>query len=84
MVAFSFICRPLSPNSKFCVLISSGSIAYDSVRSLSYADADVFLVCFSVSDPNSLHNVRTKWNAEIRRHRPDAPVVLCGTAADLR
>ena len=67
-----------------CLDFLPGSIAYDSVRSLSYADADVFLVCFSVSDPNSLHNVRTKWNAEIRRHRPDAPVVLCGTAADLR
>ena len=54
------------------------------MRSLSYADADVFLVCFGVSDPNSLHNVRAKWIAEIRRHMPDAPVVLCGTAADLR
>ena len=62
----------------------TGSIAYDSVRSLSYADADVFLVCFSVSDPNSLHNVRTKWIAEIRRHRPDTPVVLCGAATDMR
>ena len=36
----------------------AGSPAYDSVRSLAYHDADVFLLCFNVSDPISLYNVK--------------------------
>ena len=61
-----------------------GATAYDSVRSLSYQEADVFLVCYKISDPISLYNVKNKWIGEIRRHRPEAPVVLCGCQSDLR
>ena len=64
--------------------IFPGSPAYDSVRSLSYQEADVFLVCYKISDPISLYNVKNKWIAEVRRHRPEAPVVLCGCMSDLR
>jgi GTPase SAR1 family protein len=55
-----------------------GSPAYDSVRSLTYHEANVFLLCYKISDPISLYNVKNKWIGEIRKHRPDAPVVLCG------
>lgn len=43
-----------------------GSPAYDSVRSLSYQEADVFLICYKISDPISLYNVKNKWIGEIR------------------
>ena len=62
----------------------AGSSAYDSVRSLSYAEADVFLVCYKISDPSTLYNVKNKWMPEIRKHRSDAPVILCGCQSDLR
>ena len=64
--------------------IFSGSSAYDSVRSLSYAEANVFLVCYKVSDPSTLYNVKNKWMPEIRQHRNNAPVILCGCQNDLR
>ena len=69
---------------KMFVLLFLGSAAYDSVRSLSYQEADVFLLCYKISDPVSLYNVREKWSREIRQFRPDAPVVLCGCQGDLR
>lgn len=64
--------------------IFSGSSSYDSVRSLSYAEADVFLVCYKISDPSTLYNVKNKWMPEIRRHRSNVPVILCGCQSDLR
>ncbi len=54
------------------------------MRSLSYQEADVFLLCYKISDPVSLYNVKSKWWPEIRRHRPDSPIVLCGCQQDLR
>ncbi len=53
------------------------------MRSLSYQEADVFLLCFKLSDPISLHNARVKWAREIRQFRPDAPIVLCGCQGDI-
>lgn len=61
-----------------------GSPAYDSVRPLSYQEADVFLLCYKISDPISLYNVKNKWIRELRRQRPDVPVILCGCQSDLR
>lgn len=54
------------------------------MRSLSYSEADVFLVSYKISDPNTLYNVKHKWIPEIRRHRNDVPVILCGCQSDLR
>ena len=62
----------------------TGSPAYDSVRPLSYQEADVFLLCYKISDPISLYNVKNKWIRELRKHRPDVPVILCGCQSDLR
>lgn len=31
---------------------------------------DVFLVCFSVVDPTSFHNVKLKWIPELQHHAP--------------
>ena len=70
------------------ILYNLGSPSHDSIRSLSYQDADVFLLCYKISDPDSLYNVKNKWIREIRsqkfnkRHQPH--VVLCGCQADLR
>ena len=51
---------------------------------MSYQDADVFLLCYKISDPISLYNIKNKWIRELRSHREDLPVVLCGCQADLR
>lgn len=35
-------------------LFVTGSHRYDSVRPLSYADADLIMICFSVAEPESM------------------------------
>lgn len=63
---------------------TAGQEDYDRIRPLSYPDTDVFLVCFSVVNPNSWDNVTTKWVPELRIHCATAPIVLVGTKIDLR
>jgi len=63
---------------------TAGQEDYDRIRPLSYPDTDVFLVCYSVVNPNSYDNVTTKWVPELRHHCATAPIVLVGTKIDLR
>lgn len=62
---------------------TSGSQNFDTVRPLSYGEADVFIICYKVSDPLSLYNVKSRWLQEIEKHT-SAPLILCGCMADLR
>jgi small GTP-binding protein len=39
---------------------TAGQEDYDRLRPLSYQNADVFLICFSVVNPSSFENVRGK------------------------
>lgn len=57
---------------------------YDRLRTLAYSDTDVFVVCFSVHDSDSLENVKLKWIPEIRQFKPDTPFFIVGTHTDLR
>ena len=48
----------------------------------------MFLLCYKISDPDSLYNVKSKWIREIRSQKFSSsrqpPVVLCGCQADQR
>ncbi|XP_060077823.1 rho-related protein racA-like [Ylistrum balloti] len=57
---------------------------YERLRPLLYINGDVFLVCFSVENRETLENVTIKWIPGIRRYRPHAPIVLVGCQIDLR
>jgi len=63
---------------------TAGQEEYDKLRHLSYPETDIFVVCFSVVDPDSFANVSARWIKELRDHCPDAPVLLVGTKIDLR
>jgi len=54
----------------------------ESLRTLCYDDADVFLVCFSVVRLSSFDAVASRWLPEIRRLCPSTPVILVGTQCD--
>ena len=45
---------------------------------------DIFLVCFSVTEPETLENVRQNWLTEIRILTPKSPFILVGMKTDLR
>lgn len=63
---------------------TAGQEDYDRLRPLSYPQTDVFLICFSIVNPTSFQNVKTKWWPEVTHHCPTSKLILVGTKTDLR
>ena len=63
---------------------TAGQEDYDRLRPLSYPNTDVFLICYSIIDKNSLNNVESKWKPELHKFCPDIPYILVGTKTDIR
>ncbi|NXN10297.1 RHOF protein, partial [Indicator maculatus] len=63
---------------------TAGQEDYDRLRPLSYANANVVLICFDVTSPNSYENILTKWHPEVNHFCKGAPVLLVGCKIDLR
>lgn len=63
---------------------TAGQEDYDRLRPLSYANTDVFLICFSLVLKSSLENVEEKWIPETQHHGKGVPVILVGTKLDAR
>ncbi|CAG8822232.1 5720_t:CDS:1, partial [Gigaspora margarita] len=57
---------------------------YDRIHPLSYPDADVVLICFSVTSPASFENVKETWVPEVRHYCPGIPYLIVGTQIELR
>jgi len=53
-------------------------------RTLAYREADVFLLCYRISDPSSLFSAINHWVPELRNHAPSTPILLVGCASDER
>ncbi|XP_063443736.1 cell division control protein 42 homolog isoform X1 [Mytilus trossulus] len=53
------------------------------LRHLTYPLTDLFLLCFSLVDQNSMDNIEKIWHREITRHCPHTPFILVGTKSDL-
>ena len=58
---------------------TAGQEEFDRLRPMSYLDAHIFLVCFSVTDPKSCHMVAEKWVPEVRFHCPLGQCILVAT-----
>ena len=54
------------------------------IRRLSYPDAEIFLLCFNICNPDSFDRIRDKWAPELREYRGDVPIILVGTQVDQR
>ncbi|XP_028818842.1 rho-related GTP-binding protein RhoG-like [Denticeps clupeoides] len=63
---------------------TAGQEEYDRLRTLSYPQTNVFVICFSISSPTSYENVKHKWHPEVTHHCPSVPILLVGTKKDLR
>ncbi|PVF94899.1 GTP-binding protein of the rho subfamily of ras-like protein [Serendipita vermifera] len=63
---------------------TAGAEEYDRLRALSYVNAHVVLICFSLDYPASFENVEQKWIPEIAHFCPGIPFILVGCKTDLR
>ncbi|KAA8499641.1 Rho-related GTP-binding protein RhoQ [Porphyridium purpureum] len=66
------------------IVDTAGQEDYESLRVLSYPDASVVIIAFSLVNPVSFANVEKRWIKEVREKAPDAKVMLVGTKLDLR
>lgn len=69
---------------KYTIWDTTGSHIVTSARALSYRSADVFLLCYKISEPSSLFNALNHWCPEVRSVAPATPIILVGCQADLR
>jgi len=53
-------------------------------RTLAIREADVFLLCYKISDPATLFSAINHWVPELTYHAPSTPIVLVVCQADLR
>jgi len=63
---------------------TAGQEEFDRLRSLSYADTHLIMLCFSVDNPTSLENIETKWIEEVLEYCPGVKIVLVALKCDLR
>ncbi|KAI9636094.1 small GTPase superfamily [Dioszegia hungarica] len=63
---------------------TAGQEEFDRLRSLSYADTHVVLLCFSIDSPTSLENASTKWVEELAENCPGVKIILIALKCDLR
>jgi len=72
---------------------TAGAEEYDTIRYLCYPQTDLFIVCYSITDPDSLKHVEEKWcnpkagsarTPTSFRHYCVAPYILVGLKKDMR
>jgi Rho family protein len=63
---------------------TAGQEEFDRLRSLSYDDTDLIMLCYSVNSKDSLENVESKWVGEIADNCPGVKLVLVALKCDLR
>ncbi|KAI1727217.1 ras family domain-containing protein [Ditylenchus destructor] len=63
---------------------TAGSEDFSSLRPLSYPDADVFIICYSVDQIDSLRSIREKWIPEVKHFCPNTPIIIVGNKKDIR
>ncbi|RHZ69455.1 hypothetical protein Glove_283g36 [Diversispora epigaea] len=63
---------------------TAGQEEFDRLRSLSYAETHVIMLCFAVDNRDSLENIESKWMEEIHENCPGVKLVLVALKCDLR
>ena len=65
----------------YLLLMSSSSFTghedNDWLSMSSYADADLFLMCFSIDNPTTLDNIEEKWIPDVQQHCPMGMLFSC-------
>jgi small GTP-binding protein len=62
---------------------TAGQEEYKRLRTLSFPNTDIFLICFSLVDPRSFNHALNKWLPEVQEQCPNALKIFVGTKTDL-
>ena len=62
---------------------TAGQEEYKRLRTLSFPNTDVFLICFSLVDPRSFNHALNKWLPEVMEECPKALKIFVGTKSDI-
>ncbi|OAG30460.1 hypothetical protein NEDG_02002 [Nematocida displodere] len=63
---------------------TAGQEDYDRIRTLSYLDTDLIIVCFALNSKKTFVSVGDRWKDEIEHFCKNTPKILVGMKADLR
>ncbi|KAJ3309510.1 hypothetical protein HDU76_003586, partial [Blyttiomyces sp. JEL0837] len=63
---------------------TAGQEEYGRLLPLSLNGADIILICFDITMPDSYANVAERWGPEIGYSCPGSPIILVGLKTDLR
>lgn len=64
---------------------TAGQEEYENIRSLSYSESNVILLCYSIDSKDSLENIENKWKDEVEVYgEKTADIVLMALKCDLR
>lgn len=61
---------------------TAGQEEYERLRRLSYQDANVVIIAYSVDAPESLPNVTDVWAPEVLTYAPDAAIIMVALKSD--
>ncbi|XP_060588113.1 cell division control protein 42 homolog [Ruditapes philippinarum] len=63
---------------------TSGLDDYCRLRALTYPGTHVFLLCYSVINPDSMDDLLQRWVPEVQHFLPSSAFLIVGTQTDLR
>jgi len=69
---------------KFTIYDTTGSHGTNTSREIAYREADVFLLCYKISDISTLFSAINYWVPELKSYAPATSIMLIGCQSDLR
>ncbi|GMM47836.1 hypothetical protein DAPK24_044340 [Pichia kluyveri] len=61
---------------------TAGQEEYERLRRLSYSDANIIIIAYSLDAPESLENINEVWAPESMTYAPNALIILTGLKSD--
>ena len=58
------------------------SSGHEAVRSLAYECSDVVVICFDLTDSETLESIESKWVPELTKNCPGLPFIIAGCKRD--
>jgi len=69
---------------RYTIWDTAGVMESNTTRSMVFREADVFLLCYKISDPSTLFSAINHWVPDLLVQAPSTPIVLVGCQSDLR